>query len=201
MPSIPQERMKAVKADPKKMSLTSVKAAISSPAEMLKKYNEILKSQDLLKSLTVLPSPKVILTPVSPRSPNKKCYLALESTAECSWCAWGGVTYDLGWGAEGTIILPSSTDSKTNGRLTMMFETIPDKMYALEIQVMGHGTWVLMECIADLIGVVSITTSGQETIVTGFKADHSSRNWYLKFIPFLEDGRGKFFSCKLTLLE
>jgi hypothetical protein len=157
MSSLPKERMKVAKADPKKMSLTSVKAAISSPAGMLKKYNEILKSQDLLKNLTALPSPKVTLTPASPRSPNKRCYLSLESTTECHWVAWGGVTFDLGWGTEGAIMLPSSTDSKTNGRLRMMFETIPDKMYALEIQVMGHGTWVLMECIADLIDVVSLS--------------------------------------------
>jgi hypothetical protein len=165
-----------------------------------------LASITVTTPLVAVPPSTIILTPDCPTSPNGKSYLEFQ--------AWGGkaASYLGEWSASSNwpcIFLPID-----GGRIRFVFETIPTRIYAVEINTaLWEPTPGALWEVANLVDDSAQTFPPDllhaiQTLMVAFKANSSSSKLVLSYsvpddAPRFKDGYHDapcFYSCKLMLL-
>jgi hypothetical protein len=188
------------------------KPTILTKSERLTKYNQTLKTLGSM-SLKDLPlSQPLVLTPNSSSTPNKKSYIVMEGrTFGDAWFSCSGIP---GYLPEGYIVLYA-------GYILLVYESIPDTAYILELQVQNNideakapSSWELKGYAVDErtyplgsdkpdLAENIVATSGDQTIFAGFKATKKRYVVRVSFSPTATQfaGWSIFFSSKLTCLK
>jgi hypothetical protein len=170
--------------------------------ERLKLYNSVLSKLDPSKILRIVPEPTITLTPSTPKSPDGKASIGLQTRDHSGSCYWDT---DPKLSETGFIQMPNFSD----GYIYLTFETNTENNYAIELQMTMasippqnfSGTWQIY---GPSVLMLYLPATPAQTIVTGFKATDTKSMVTIRYTPNYDPktifGGARFLSCKLTPL-